>query len=470
MRGRHDFIFCILQFTCAIALAMASIGAEFAHELKSAAKPWTSEKFLDDPQEFHFAIIGDLTGGERKGIYAKAVTALNLLRPEFVMSVGDLVAGGGASRADLEKQWASFRERTAKLEMPFFHVVGNHDIWTGFKGMTPARQTSIDLWKEQFGTNTYYSFTYKGCLFVCLDSMERHDYYPPREPLPESQLEWAAGEFERYADARWRFIFLHKPLDFTSDRWLRFERRIQKYGYTVFFGDWHNHCTAVRNGKKYHMVGTTGGGFDCGATGDDLRYGIMDSVTWVTVTKKGPVISNLALSGIHGDTIQTCATTKGWIEAPLDYPTHLSEDPAKYANEKNTAMIPAEVMEGPGYDWHFKLAVMLRQGRVYGAGLEKFKPGRTHVILLGDETASACAADYGADWQVFDMGFPGDKVQNVMWRVIQGTLVGYRPDRIVISVGKHNRGANTETEIAVAQSKLIGLVRERAPQVEIVVK
>ena len=149
MRGKHNFTFYILHSTFAIAWAMASIGAEFAHELKSEAKPWTSERFLDDPQEFHFAVIGDLTGGERKGIYAKAVTALNLLRPEFVMSVGDLVAGGGVSRAELEKQWASFRERTAKLEMPFFHVVGNHDIWTGFKGMTPARQTSIDLWKEQ---------------------------------------------------------------------------------------------------------------------------------------------------------------------------------------------------------------------------------------------------------------------------------------------------------------------------------
>ena len=174
---------------CMALMAGVAFGAEFAHELKGEAKPWTSEKFLDDPQEFHFAIIGDLTGGERKGIYAKAVTALNLLRPEFVMSVGDLVAGGGVSRSELQKQWASFRERTAKLEMPFFHVVGNHDIWTGIKGMTPARQTSIDLWKELHGTNTYYSFTYKGCLFVCLNSMERHDYYPPREPLPESQLE-----------------------------------------------------------------------------------------------------------------------------------------------------------------------------------------------------------------------------------------------------------------------------------------
>ena len=453
------------------ALSALGVGAaDFHHELKSKAKPWTHENFLDDPQEFHFAIIGDLTGGERRNIYKKAVSQLNLLRPEFVMSVGDLVAGGGVSRAELEKQWASFHERTAKLEMPFFHVVGNHDIWTGFTGMSPGRKTSIDVWQEHFGTNTYYSFTYKGCLFICLNSMETHDYYPPREPIPESQLNWAVGEMEKNRDARWRFIFLHKPLDFMSDSWLRFERKIQKYDYTVFFGDWHNHCTAVRNGKKYHMVGTTGGGFDCGATVDDLRYGIMDSITWVTVTKKGPVVSNIALSGIHGDTIQTCATTKGWIEAPLDYPSHLTEPPEVYANEKNTALIPAEVMAGPGYDWHFKLAVQLRQGRVYEHGIESFKAGRKRVILLGDETASALAAEYGADWQVFDMGFPGDKVQNVLWRVMQGAVNGYDPARVVIAVGKNNKGENTDDEIAAAKAKLAGLVKSRAPKAEIVVK
>ena len=37
----------------------------------------------------------DLTGGERPNIYASAVKKLNLLRPEFVMSVGDLVVGSG---------------------------------------------------------------------------------------------------------------------------------------------------------------------------------------------------------------------------------------------------------------------------------------------------------------------------------------------------------------------------------------
>ena len=455
----------IVATIAAFLMVLCADAAQFSHDLKGVAKPWTGENFLDDPQEFHFAIVSDRTGGERKGFFGKAMDALNLLRPEFVMSVGDLIACGG--KPDARAQWEELERFLAKLEMPFFHVVGNHDIWTGFTGMSPERQRSIDLWKEFFGTNTYYSFIYKGCQFLCLDSMEVHDFYPPREPLPESQLEWAAGEIERSSGARWHFIFIHKPLDFMSDRWLRFERRIAKHDFTVFCGDWHNHCTAVRNGKKYFMIGTTGGGIDNGLTGDDLRYGAMDSITWVTLTQKGPVVSNLALSGIYGDTIQTCATTKGWIEAPLDYPSHLAEPPEKYAGEKNTAVIPAEVMDGPGYDWHFRLAVTLRQGRIFAASAEKFKPGRRRVVLLGDETASALSKEFGEDCQVFDMGFPGDRTQNVMWRVIQGTLAGYEPDRVVISVGKHNAGENTAEEISAAKAKLSALVAERVPKAEI---
>ena len=448
---------------CASLAASAAWAAEFAHGL-SGAKPWTNERFLDDPQEFHFAIVGDRTGGERKGFFGKGVDALNLLRPEFVMSVGDLIACGG--KDDVRAQWKEEAEIVSRLQMPFFHVVGNHDIWTGFTGMTPQRQRSIDVWKELHGTNTYYNFTYKGCHFVCFNTMERHDYFPPREPIPQNQIDWALAEMAKHKDARWHFLFMHKPIDWTSDRWLAFERAINTFDYTVFCGDWHNHCTAVRHGKKYYMIGTTGGGFDCGVLSDDLRYGVMDSVTWVTVTKKGPVVSNLALAGIHGDTIQTCATTKGWIETPLDYPSHLAEDPALYIGVKNKALIPTEVMQGPGYDWHFRHAIILRQGRVYAAKMEKFKPGRKRVVLLGDETASAQAGQF-ADCQVFDFGFKGDRIETVHWRVQQGELAGYDPALVVVSVGGHNEGVNTPEEIAAAKQKLLAYVRARAPRAEI---
>ena len=453
-----------------LGLMAVATAADFQHELKGATSPWTSEAFLNDPQEFHFAVIGDRTGGERKGFFGKAMDSLNLLRPEFVMSVGDLVDGRGVDEQALRKQWAETEGFISRLKMPFFHVVGNHDIWTGFTGLTSARQTSIKLWKELHGTNTYYNFTYKGCHFVCFDSMEKHDYFPPREPLPQHQLDWALAEMEKHRDARWHFLFMHKPIDWTSDRWLEFERKINAFGYTVFCGDWHNFCTATRHGKKYYMLGTVGGGLDCGVKSDDLRYGCMDGITWVTVTKEGPVVSHLALSGIHGDTIQTCATTQGWIEAPLDYPSHRSETAAKYRDEKNRTLVPTEVRQGPGYDWHFRHAVILRQGRVYRDGLEKLDVGKKRVVLLGDETSGELAAGFGDGWQVFDFGFKGDRIENVLWRVIEGELMGYDPQKVVISVGRHNEADNSREEIAAGLKKLRDYVAERCPQADVEIK
>lgn len=459
----------MVAFVASMAVSVA-VAAEpaFKHEL-SGKKPWTHENFKNDPEEFRFAVVGDRTGGERPGFFGKAMDTLNLLRPEFVMSVGDLIDGCGASKEDLRWQWEEEQKFVRKLDMPFFHVVGNHDIWTGVKGMTKERQDSIDVWHEFHGTNTYYSFTYKGCLFICFNTMEKHDYFPPRYSLPANQLEFALKEIERHSDARWTFLFMHKPLDWMSDGWLEFEKKINHVNYSVFCGDWHNFCTATRHGKKYHMLGTVGGGWNSRLRHEDLSHGTLDAITWVTVTKdKGPVITHVAISGVHPETIQTCATTKGWIETPLDYPSHLAENPAKYAGETNTALIPAEVDRGPGYDWHFRHAVSLRQGKVYERGLQRFRAGKKRVVLLGDETASALAPEYAKGYQVFDMGFAGDRIENVLWRVIQAGLRGYDPDEVVISVGKHNRGVNTPEEIAAGLKNLASYVRERAPRAKVV--
>ena len=84
-------------------MVMPMLASDFQHSL-SGTKPWTSEDFLDDPQEFQFAIVSDRTGGARKGVFERAVKALNLLRPEFVMSVGDLIEGGGVAEPKLRGQ------------------------------------------------------------------------------------------------------------------------------------------------------------------------------------------------------------------------------------------------------------------------------------------------------------------------------------------------------------------------------
>ncbi len=60
-------------------------------------------EFRDDPDNFQFAIISDLTGSYRPGIFDDAVKKLNLLEPEFVMSVGDLIQGYTENEASLDE-------------------------------------------------------------------------------------------------------------------------------------------------------------------------------------------------------------------------------------------------------------------------------------------------------------------------------------------------------------------------------
>ena len=66
----------------------------FKHDVKSGPVPWTSDIFELEEDDFTFAIISDLTGGERENIYSTAVGQLNRLDPTFVLSVGDLIDGG----------------------------------------------------------------------------------------------------------------------------------------------------------------------------------------------------------------------------------------------------------------------------------------------------------------------------------------------------------------------------------------
>src|SRR5262245_50378325 len=55
--------------------------------------PWTHLRLNSAADEFNFAIVSDRTGGHRAKIFSQAVERLNLMQPEFVVSVGDLIEG-----------------------------------------------------------------------------------------------------------------------------------------------------------------------------------------------------------------------------------------------------------------------------------------------------------------------------------------------------------------------------------------
>src|ERR1043165_780036 len=143
--------------------ARKSADADFATPklLSSADRhPWTNLNFNNDPKEFHFAIVGDRTGLHRPGVFEKGIRKLNLLTPEFVMNVGDLIEGYTKDEAEIDQQWDEIESNTAKLEAPFFYVPGNHDL---------SNPVQAKKWRERFGPS-YYHFVYRDVLFLCINT------------------------------------------------------------------------------------------------------------------------------------------------------------------------------------------------------------------------------------------------------------------------------------------------------------
>ena len=251
--------------------------------------PWTDKPAFDDPDRFQIAIMTDNTGGHRPGIWMKAVEKINLLRPTFVMSVGDLIEGYPESRERVEAEWQEFLGFMEHMEMKFFFVAGNHDL------KDPLMH---QIWREHFGPE-YYSFDYKGVHFVALCSED------PSTRLGDKQLEWLEQDLAAAKDARWTLIFLHKPLWVVSEReraagnedttgWPRVEELLGERPHTVFAGHVHYYAQYDRNGQKYYHLATTGGG-------SRLRgpeYGEFDEIAWLTMEKDGPTVANLVLDGI----------------------------------------------------------------------------------------------------------------------------------------------------------------------------
>jgi hypothetical protein len=268
-------------------------GAACAHspvrqQVNSKVKPWTRLDFNDRAENFQFVVVSDRTGGVRPGIFESAVRKINLLQPEFVMSVGDLIMGHTTNLAVMDAEWAEFNGFVEQLEMPFFYVPGNHDI------TNPIMEQE---WIRRFGQR-WYHFVYRNVLFLCLDSED-----PPPTHISQAQQEYVAKALAQNPKVRWTLVFLHKPLwDYEEDTgWKTIEASLRHRPHTVLAGHRHNYTKFERNDTSYIVLATTGGG-------TKLRgraFGEFDQVAWVTMTDKGPRVANLLLDGIWDENIRT---------------------------------------------------------------------------------------------------------------------------------------------------------------------
>ncbi|HMO35757.1 MAG TPA: metallophosphoesterase, partial [Gemmatales bacterium] len=229
---------------------------------------------------------------------------LNLMQPEFVLSVGDLIEGYSKEIPVIESMWKEFDQYIAKLSMPFFHVPGNHDT---------SNDAMTEHWKARFG-QLYYHFVYKNVLFLCLHTEDFPKGERQATRISPEQTAYFATILEQNKNVRHTLVFMHKPVWVQNNAdeigYTAFEKLLLDRPYTVFAGHVHHYRKFVRHGRNYYQLATTGGGSKLRG----LQYGEFDHITWVTMKEDGPILANVLLNGILPEdlsTVQPVAEEKG---------------------------------------------------------------------------------------------------------------------------------------------------------------
>lgn len=261
------------------------------------ANPWTTLQVNNNPADFRFAVISDRTGGHREKVFSQAVDRINLLQPEFVMSVGDLIEGYTTKPEVIAQQWDEFVGYVKRLQMPFFYVPGNHDI---------TNQEMLKAYKERFG-RPYYHFVYRDTLFLSVNS---EDTPGKGTNITPEQVAYFKKVAEANPSPRWTFIFLHKPMwvgkEVDTNGWAELEKALGDRQFTVFCGHEHVYEKYVRNGRNFYQLATTGGASRLRG----IQYGEFDQIAWVTMKGNRPIIGNIALDGVLPENLRHPESTE----------------------------------------------------------------------------------------------------------------------------------------------------------------
>lgn len=191
--------------------------------------------------EYSFAVIGDNRDGRE--IYTGLVNTFNEISPAFILNGGDLVSSGS------ESQYKTFMTDSAKLSIPFFTALGNHDIKSDGR-MHYNRLLAPD----------YYDFSWGNARFFVLDNADGK--------MDEGQLAWLENNLGNRTSEH-VFILMHKPTfdprpggTHTVDSQEladRLELMAAKYKVTaVFASHIHMYHHSVRLGIPYYITGGAG--------------------------------------------------------------------------------------------------------------------------------------------------------------------------------------------------------------------
>lgn len=287
------------------------------------------------PESFDFIVVADsntLKPMEQSDIYTQSLAEFNLLKPHFVVHVGDIVLGGAAE--GVPPQWDLWEETVAVCEPPYLVLPGNHDI---------SDQATEDIWTTRIGP-THYAFRYGNSFFVLLNSEEQGAV----ERISDAQTTWLKEQLAS-AGADNIFVFLHQPyFEHSADpalaskewerRWANVAESFEGYPVRAVFAG-HRHIyrdCGTRNGVRYVIAGGAsvygkGAGEAEGGFNHYLRVSVRGTdVSWAVI-KPFSILSEDVVTSARIDELYNIRNT--WVVAdelvvPIGEPVNQEVDVA----------------------------------------------------------------------------------------------------------------------------------------------
>jgi len=258
---------------------------------------FVKREFIQNSEKFTFAILGDKTTGGVLNwpIFDRAVAEINLLQPDFVIMVGDMIQGTVRDTSILNRMWKEFNTHAEKLDVPLYVLPGNHDI---------SNEVMYDYWNQKIGLR-YYSFVHNNSLFILLNTEE---YKKTKDgEFGKEQLDFVREELDANKDVNQTFIFFHRPLWYEKDakhgghkEWQEIQTWIKDRDVTLFAGHWHNLEFQEIEGNRHIVLSATGGELEEKPL---TELGHFHHYTLVTVDNDTSIISYIKPGSIFSEDI-----------------------------------------------------------------------------------------------------------------------------------------------------------------------
>lgn len=262
--------------------------------------PLSSIKAFDD---YHFAVLGDRTGGANQEAFEMVLQDIEMLHPDFVMTVGDLIEGY-TDVTSAREEWDEIFKSFEVISCPIFPVLGNHDIYD---------EESEELYIEKTGFYPYYTFDFENSHFIVLNNAIAENV----EQMGKEQIQWLKKDLIENKDKDNIFVFMHKPFwanEVAEGKEDKLHDIFKENNVdAVITGHWHQFASNEYDGVRYILLGSSGG--DWGSD-ENIGLGMFYQFLWCKVEGDKFYTTLIKSGNIYGVDLVTIEEKKLSNEIP----------------------------------------------------------------------------------------------------------------------------------------------------------